>query len=62
MLVAKLLIYILEAAFLVGIAGSVVVVTITFIEDMGEIFGEDENLESQGLPSKDLRTKHQAAD
>jgi len=32
----------LEALFLVGIAGSAIVVLLSFIEDFGELFGRDE--------------------
>jgi hypothetical protein len=32
----------IEAAFLVGVAGSAIVVLLSFIEDFGELFGRDE--------------------
>jgi hypothetical protein len=32
----------LEAAFLVGIAGSAIVVLLSFVEDFGELFRRDE--------------------
>jgi hypothetical protein len=42
MIVAILAIRLLEAMFFVGLAGSAVVVLISFIEDGKELFGKDE--------------------
>jgi len=38
---STLAIHVLEAMFLVGLAGSAVVVIIIFVEDAKELFGED---------------------
>ena len=40
--IGTLVIHILETMFFVGLAGSAVVVLISFIEDGKELFGEDE--------------------
>ncbi len=37
-----LLMHCLEAAFLIGIAGSAIVVLLSFVEDFGELFRRDE--------------------
>lgn len=42
MIVAILAMKLLEAMFLVGLAGSAIVVLISFIEDGKELFGSDE--------------------
>ena len=41
MIFATVAIHILEAMFLIGLAGSAVVVIISFVEDAKELFGED---------------------
>jgi hypothetical protein len=41
MMLADLAIRALEAMFFVGLAGSAVVVVISFVEDAKELFGED---------------------
>lgn len=43
-------IYVLTALFLVGLAGSVVVVLISFVEDFQELLGPDEPIEKSGVP------------
>jgi hypothetical protein len=43
MLVALFLMKVLEVMFFVGLAGSSVVVLISFIEDGKELFGKDED-------------------
>jgi hypothetical protein len=42
MLIAHLAMRLLEAMFFVGLAGSTIVVLISFIEDGKELFGKDE--------------------
>ncbi len=42
MLLAKLAMLLLEVMFFVGLAGSSVVVLISFVEDGKELFGKDE--------------------
>jgi hypothetical protein len=42
MAVAQIVMKILEAMFFVGLAGSSIVVIISFIEDGKELFGKDE--------------------
>jgi len=44
MFFAVLVMHILEVMFFVGLAGSTVVVLISFVEDGKELFGEDEKL------------------
>jgi hypothetical protein len=39
---ASFVIHLLEIAFFVGLAGSAVVVLISFVEDGKELFGDDE--------------------
>jgi hypothetical protein len=41
LLIAKFMMYIVEAAFLVGIVGSAVVIAITFVEDAHDLKGEE---------------------
>ncbi len=41
MLVAILLMRLFEVLFFAGLAGSAIVVIISFFEDAGELFGED---------------------
>jgi hypothetical protein len=48
MYIAKLAMYLLDAMFFVGLAGSSVVVLISFIEDGKELFGEDEPPQPRG--------------
>ena len=47
MLLAKLAMDVLEVMFFVGLAGSAVVVLISFIEDGKELVGKDEPPESR---------------
>jgi hypothetical protein len=47
MFLAKLAMHLLEFAFFVGLAGSAVVVLISFIEDGKELFGKDEPPQSR---------------
>ena len=42
MLIAQFLMRLLEGMFFVGLAGSTIVVLISFIEDGKELFGKDE--------------------
>lgn len=42
MLIAKFAMHLLEVMFFVGLAGSSIVVLISFIEDGKELFGKDE--------------------
>jgi hypothetical protein len=42
MVIALLIMKVLEAMFFVGLAGSSIVVLISFIEDGKELFGKDE--------------------
>lgn len=42
MVIARFVIYVLEGMFFVGLAGSAVVVLISFVEDGKELFGKDE--------------------
>ena len=41
LVLAKLLIYLVEIAFFVGIVGSAVVIGITFFEDLHELTGDE---------------------
>jgi hypothetical protein len=41
MFIAQIAMWVLEAMFFVGLAGSAVVVLISFVEDGKELFGED---------------------
>jgi hypothetical protein len=41
MFIAQILMWVLEAMFFVGLAGSAIVVLISFVEDGKELFGED---------------------
>jgi hypothetical protein len=41
MFIAQIGMWVLEAMFFVGLAGSAVVVLISFVEDGKELFGED---------------------
>ena len=41
MFIAQLAMWVLEAMFFVGLAGSTIVVLISFVEDAKELFGED---------------------
>jgi len=41
MFIAQIGMWVLEAMFFVGLAGSAIVVLISFIEDGKELFGED---------------------
>jgi hypothetical protein len=46
MILAVLAMRLLETMFFVGLAGSTVVVLISFVEDAKELFGEDEPAQS----------------
>jgi hypothetical protein len=41
MFIAQIAMWVLEAMFFVGLAGSAIVVLISFVEDGKELFGED---------------------
>jgi hypothetical protein len=41
MFIAQIVMWVLEAMFFVGLAGSAIVVLISFVEDGKELFGED---------------------
>ena len=45
--IAQVAMWVLEAMFFVGLAGSTVVVLISFVEDGKELFGKDEPPESR---------------
>jgi hypothetical protein len=47
MLLAQVAMWVLEVMFFVGLAGSTVVVLISFVEDGIELFGKDEPPESR---------------
>ncbi|HET7101101.1 MAG TPA: hypothetical protein VFJ52_08120 [Terriglobia bacterium] len=46
------LIHFLITIFLVGLAGSAIVVTLSFVEDFREIFGDDDDLAGTHLVDK----------
>ncbi len=51
MLLAKLAMLLLEVMFFVGLAGSSVVVLISFVEDGKELFGKDEPPHPRSCPA-----------
>jgi hypothetical protein len=49
--IGKLLIDVIVALFVIGMAGSAVVIVISFVEDFRELFGPDESSpETEALP------------
>ena len=55
--IGKALIDVIVTLFFVGMAGSAVVIFISFIEDFRELFGDDETAEMEpkhGLPATDI--------
>jgi hypothetical protein len=51
--VGTFLVYLVTALFLIGLAGSAVVVIISFVEDFRELFSDDEVAPTAPAPPKE---------
>lgn len=56
MVIATIVIHIMEAMFFLGLAGSTIVVLISFVEDAKELFGDDDG--SHGTIEEEAHARH----